>query len=309
MEGKAHELESLIAGFAARQRGNVTRGQLLAHGASPTMIDRRLRVGALRRKFRGVYFAGHGPEPPLAHESAAVLACAPQALLGARTAAVLRDLPVVAESDVDVIVVGRQIRGQSGIRVRMIGSLGSGELRRMHGVPIASPALILLDLAGTLGEAELAQALNEARVQRMVRDHELAAVIAAHPKRRGARALAKLLAAETAELATGSEAEALCLTIMRKHGLEPDEAQARIGRYRVDFLFRAERLVVEVDGYRYHGTRHRFVRDRRRTAAIVAKGYVIFPVSWHDLVDASAVTMRALADALAVRRSGLATRS
>jgi very-short-patch-repair endonuclease len=267
------------------------------------MIDRRLRIGSLRPKFRGVYFAGHGPQPPLAHECAAVLACAPRALLGVRTAASVRGLPVAAGSEVDVIVVGRQIRGQDGIRVHMIGSLEPGELRRIHGVPIASPALTILDLAGTLAETELAAAVNEARVQRMVRDEELTAVLAAHPKRRGARALAKLLAADTAELATASEAEALCLRTMRDHGLEPDEAQARIGPYRVDFLFRAERLIVEVDGYRYHGTRHRFVRDRRRAAAIVAMGYVIFPVSWHDLVGAPAATMRALADALAARRS------
>ena len=58
----------------------------------------------------------------------------------------------------------------------------------------------------------------------------------------------------------------LCLKLMIDYGLKPDASQARVGPYRVDFLYERERLIVEVDGYRFHRTKQRFVRDRRRRA-------------------------------------------
>jgi very-short-patch-repair endonuclease len=114
--------------------------------------------------------------------------------------------------------------------------------------------LTLLDLAGVLGETDLVRALNEARVHGRLTDDALRATLAAHHNRRGARALRALLASEVAEFTVESEAEAVCLRRMLEHELKPDAAQVRIGRYRVDFLYRAERFVVEVDGHRFHGS-------------------------------------------------------
>lgn len=305
MDGRAHEVEALIGARAARQYGCVTRQQLLGGGISAEVIDRRLRIGALKRIYRGVYFAGHGPWPPLARECAAVLICSPNALLRGESSALAWELPVEYDGEVRVAVVGRRIRGTSGIDVRSIGALAPGELRRVGGIPVTSPALTLLEIAGTQSPRVVAKALNEARVKRLLGPDELTASIMAHRKRRGARALAQLLSEEDSTLATESEAEARCLALMVDHGLEPTRSQTEIGPYRVDFLYEPERLIVEVDGYRYHGTRHRFLHDRRRSAYLVARGYVVFPISWADLVERPTTTMRELADALAARRIAL----
>ena len=53
----------------------------------------------------------------------------------------------------------------------------------------------------------------------------------------------------------------------------------------MDFVYESERLIVEVDGYRYHRTNARFVGDRRRRAALMARGYEVFPITWADLTD------------------------
>ena len=305
MAGKAHEVESLIGARAVAQYGCVTRRQLLRAGISGDVIDRRLRIGAFKRIYRGVYFAGHGPWPPLARECAAVLICSPGAMIRGESAALAWRLPIEYDGRVQVAVVGRRIRGPRGIDVRQIGSLRRGELRRVGGIPVTSPALTLLEIAGTQPAGILAKAINEARVRRLVRADELAATVMAHEKRRGSRALARLLSQEASTLATESEAESRCLAVMVEHGLEPTRSQAEIGPYRVDFLYEPERLIVEVDGYRYHGTRYRFLHDRRRSAYLVARGYVVFPISWSDLVERPAETMRALGDALAARRAVL----
>lgn len=47
---------------------------------------------------------------------------------------------------------------------------------------------------------------------------------------------------------------------------------ARVHGYEVDFLWRAERLVVKIDGFRFHSTRHAFEHDRRKDAKLQVHG-------------------------------------
>jgi len=65
-----------IGGIAARQHGVVTRAQLLSAGLGRGGIAHRLAERRLHRLDRGVFLVGHAVAPPLAHEMAAVLACA-----------------------------------------------------------------------------------------------------------------------------------------------------------------------------------------------------------------------------------------
>ncbi len=63
------------------------------------------------------------------------------------------------------------------------------------------------------------------------------------------------------------------------------EMQVAIGRVgRVDFVV-GERLVIEVDGYAYHGTREAFERDRARDLALVEQGRLVIRVSQRQVVD------------------------
>ena len=189
--------------------------------------------------------------------------------------------------------------------MRSIDCLAAGELRYVADLPLTSPSLTLLDLAAELRPEGLTSALHEARVQRIVTDEQLSSSLAAHPTRRGARALRAHLGAEGSARVTRSEAERVALRLMRKHGMDP-ESDVRLGAYRVDFLFRAEKLIVEIDGFKFHSTPHRFAADRRRTAALTGMGYVVFPMSWSDLTNGGAEAMRRLTAALIQRRAQLA---
>ena len=91
---------------------------------------------------------------------------------------------------------------------------------------------------------------------------------------------------------------------MRKYGIEPDHSDFRIGPYRVDFYFRRERVAVEVDGFRYHATPARFAADRRRAAALGARGVQIFPLTWDDVTVDSEVAIRRLKATLLRRSEG-----
>lgn len=299
---RTQKLDAIIARIAARQKGAVSRGQLLAAGLSRHQIQRRIDSGALIPIHPGVYLVGHTGGSPLAHESAAILACRPRALLSHRTAARLWQLPVPDGGPIEVTVVGRDRRALNGVRIYSLAALPRTELRHRQGLPLASPSLTILDLASSLDDQGLATALNEARVLRIVTEPQLRATLAAHPRRRGAGALRRLLESESGPRITRSKAERRALNVMRSHGLDP-ETNVPIGPWKVDLFFRRERLVVGFDSYRFHSTPKRFVDDRRRIADLGARGFQVLPLTWDDLRGGSAEAMRRLKATLALRRT------
>lgn len=304
MGGQLRHLDGFLSWLASRQHGVVTSRQLLDAGFTRRQIERRRASGGLIPVHRGVYLVGHRAVAPLAFEAAAILACtgagqARPAALSGRTAGRLFGLPAPASDVIHVTVVGHTRRSLRGVSIHSI-NLAPSEVRRYEGLPVTSPSLTILDLGGD-EEADLAAALNEARVEQLVADHELRATLERHPSRKGARRLRRLLTAERGPRITRSEAERRALALMRRHGLEP-ETDVPIGPWRVDFLFRAEGVVVEVDGYRYHSTPDRFVRDRRRAADLAARGLLTLSLTWNDLGAEGDAAMARLVAALATRR-------
>ena len=85
---------------------------------------------------------------------------------------------------------------------------------------------------------------------------------------------------------------------MRAARLEPPEANVRVGAHEVDFLWRAERLVVEVDGYAFHSSRASFERDRLRDSELQAAGLRVLRVTWRQIVDDPMMLVARLAQAL-----------
>jgi very-short-patch-repair endonuclease len=70
-----------------------------------------------------------------------------------------------------------------------------------------------------------------------------------------------------------------------------------VGRFEVDLLWRAADLVVELDGFRHHGTRSAFERDRARDVELRLLGYEVLRFTYHQVRDAPgevAAALRAL---------------
>lgn len=82
---------------------------------------------------------------------------------------------------------------------------------------------------------------------------------------------------------TQREAEDRMLALVRQADLHGFETQRPVQGHTVDFLWRGQRVVVEVDGYRYHSDRRRFESDRRRDADLQAHGYAVLRVTWRQL--------------------------
>jgi very-short-patch-repair endonuclease len=71
----------------------------------------------------------------------------------------------------------------------------------------------------------------------------------------------------------------------------------------VDFLWRAQRLILEVDGFAYHGNRVAFERDRLRDADLQAVGYQVMRVTWRQIKQRPEAVIAHLAQALALSRA------
>jgi very-short-patch-repair endonuclease len=71
---------------------------------------------------------------------------------------------------------------------------------------------------------------------------------------------------------TESDLERDFLAICRRHGIPEPECNVPIGPYRVDFLWRDQRLVVETDGYRYHRGRQAMRDDNDRDLELELRG-------------------------------------
>lgn len=250
---------------------------------------------------RGVYRVGHTAEVQLANQAAALLACGPQAVLSHRSAGVIWGMVGRQTGEVEVTVVGRDCGLKPGIRHRRAGRLAVVDIRTRAGLRLTAPARTLLDLGSVLGQQAFRRAVNEAFVTRLVTEDDLRQVLERCRGRRGATQLRGLLADGRGPTLTRSEAERRLLAALATGGLSLPETNVNVGRYEVDFLWRAERVVVEVDGYAFHSTRSSFERDRLRDAELQARGFAVVRVTWRQIVDTPVATVTRIVRVLDAR--------
>lgn len=84
---------------------------------------------------------------------------------------------------------------------------------------------------------------------------------------------------------TRSDLERDFLRLCRRHRLPGPEVNVRIGPHLVDFLWRDRMLVVETDGYAYHGGRAAFEDDRARDLDLRSRGFAVIRLAEKQVDD------------------------
>ncbi len=105
-----------------------------------------------------------------------------------------------------------------------------------------------------------ALALAHARVERLVSDKALSEALGRARNNAGVSSLRTALEREGGPRLTRSEAERVLLRMIRAASLPAPQTNARVAGFEVDFLWAAQRVIVE-DGFTFHGHRAR-VRER-----------------------------------------------
>jgi very-short-patch-repair endonuclease len=135
---------------------------------------------------------------------------------------------------------------------------------------VTTPSRTLTDLRRLLPKPQFAAALRQAEYLGLPLDHELG------PDR------------------TRSELEARFLALCRRHRLPRPKVNVPVGSIVADFLWPNHRLIVELDGYRAHGTRSAFESDRARDIELKLLGYEVIRLTWRQLTSEPARIARAL---------------
>jgi very-short-patch-repair endonuclease len=165
----------------------------------------------------------------------------------------------------------------------MTGALPPEEITTLDDIPITTPARTLCDLAPFLTDRDLERALAEAFALHRVTQPELSVLLRRYAGRPGIRRLQDLVTSGTPPALTRSQAEERFLALIRKAELPQPEVNVRLEGYEVDFFWRAERLVVEIDGHAFHSSARAFEIDRRRDAVLLGAGLRVMRATWHQI--------------------------
>ena len=202
-----------------------------------------------------------------------------------RSASDLLGLVPARSPRVEVTALAGRPRSRPGLRVHRAAWLHAADQTAVEGIPCTSVARTLLDLAATEPTRTVERAIEQAEKLRVL---DLAAVDAARERaagHRGHRVLGQVLAAYREPPGTRLELERRFLELIVQAGLRrpevnvwlPDVAQE------VDAVWRAERVVVELDSRAHHLTTRAMQRDRRRDRDCHRHGWLPLRYTWWDL--------------------------
>lgn len=139
---------------------------------------------------------------------------------------------------------------------------------------------------------------HEAGIRHGTTPQEIEAVLERRPTSPGARTLRRVVWGD--EHVTLSKLEARFLARLRTAGLPLPVTNQQAGGRRVDCRWPRERLTVELDGYRYHRSRHAWEQDRRREREAHARGDDFRRYTYGDVIDDSRLMLHEL---ISVKRS------
>ncbi len=276
------------------------RRDLLAGGLTRRRMEVALRAGRWQQPLPGVIVAHSGPLSQRQRWRAALAYGGSASVLSHVSAGVLHGLRVHEDRVHITVAHGGHRRSVGFVVAHQSNRLGDRE--RVGRIDCTAAARTVVDIAlSSRGRDNVRALVSDAVQRRIVSVDELLAELQTAP-RRGRRLLTDALEAVVA--GARSAGEARFRDLVRAAGLPEPEWNAAVltadGRYVVDGLWRAARLVVEIDGARWHLDAAAWERDLRRANALQATGLQVVRFSVRQLVCEPATVVAVLREALAV---------
>lgn len=255
------------------QTGLYSTRLLRANGLTKHDVRRAVAAGTLTRPRRGWYATGTTP---------------PEVITAARVGGRLTCLGALR-------LHGAWTLDEPELHVRVADGVAIGRVGRVHvhwtpqrigpGVDTVAEALRSAITCADL--RSLVIAIDSLANRGILGTTELRAVLDTTSRGRRAWALH--------DPAAESGIETLVRLGLRRHRIRVATQVSIAGVGRVDFLV-GQRLVIEADGYDWHGDRVAFERDRERDRELVRRGYVVIRASYRQVTtDLDAVIVAVLA--------------
>jgi hypothetical protein len=262
-----------IAQIAGRQRGHITRVQLLRLGVPSSTIAYWVATGGLIRVHTGVYAVGYRRVEPIARAMAAVLAAGPSGVLSHDSALALwglRRWPREPE-----VTAPRCVR-RAGITAHRSTTLTPADATVQLGVPVTRVARAIDDIRPRLSERQYVRLLNAARLQRLISADEAA-------QRLGHR-----------RNPTRSGGEDDLQRWFTRHHIPQPLTNAPVNGHEVDALWPDEKVILQLDHPATHSDPTTFRNDRQHDRTNREDGYETVRLTTEDLNREEAARVRRL---------------
>ncbi|WP_345379744.1 type IV toxin-antitoxin system AbiEi family antitoxin domain-containing protein [Pseudonocardia yuanmonensis] len=264
-----------------RQDGVLGLDQARELGLSARAVHRRVSSGAWRRVAPRVFLVAGHPLSDAARIRIASIWAGQGAVVSGEAAGWWHRMTDRCPPRIQVTVPPmRRPRPPEGIVVRR-RALDPADVRSVRGVRITAPALTVLEVAAALPTG--GSVLLDRALQRHVAFDEL---LSAYHRALGCTGAARMRALLTAAAdRADSGGERVLFALLRRAGIEGGVRALPFGPWTIDLAFPAERVAVELDGWAWHVDAARFQNDRDKQNALVAAGWTVLRVTWHDVED------------------------
>ncbi len=235
--------------------------------------------------------------------AAAVLAAGGDALASHRASARLWGI-VRSEHDPVDLVTPSLNRGISldGVFIHRTTDLDHLNAQRRDGIRCTSVLRMLVDL-GAVDPAGVTEAVGHAIATRLA---ELGAIertleIHARPGRPGIRALRAAINEFTIDAKpSDSTLESAMARLVARYRLPAVDFHPTIEGWEVDFRVRGTPVILECDGWTYHGLdRGNFERDRRKDAELIGAGWIVIRFTYRSIMTTPGRTADRIRTAIA----------
>jgi hypothetical protein len=292
--------------LAREQFGVLSRSQALLLGISDSGIGRRLASGQWERVHRGVYRIG--VVPPSWHQRlmAACLWGGKGTVVSHRAAGALWNLDGVGPGFVEVTTRRQLARQQPRVLTHSSDFLSPMDRTMVGPLPVTTVTRTLIDLATVMSAKALEHALDSALRDGLTSVAEISGRVAelGGKGRAGVGVLRGMLEGYGAGAPVPeSVLERNLLRLLEKAHLPPPHRQFLVtdgerAVARLDFAYPDLAVGIETDGYRWHGGRIGFERDRARVGELASLGWRVIQVTWKELDERPQNVVRRIRRAL-----------
>lgn len=299
---RADYLHAELWELTEQQDGVLSRAQLLHHHLTVRAIDHRIATGRLWPIYRGVYAVGRKQLSREGRWRAALLAGGETAALSWTSAGRCWescDESVRATPHISVLTRSRKGQ-QPDLHLHRCPTLTEDDVTEYRGFRVTTLPQTHVDLTQALDVRAQRAALRESEFRHQLDLGDLRRTLDGLRRSKPRDSLCALLDEWVPGIGlTDSELEARFLELCHAAGITAPEVQVKVYGYRVDFVWRDVRLIVETDGYEAHRGRIAFQRDRARDRKLQARGYSVLRFTWAEVVGQP---QRVVAELLAARR-------
>ncbi len=267
------------------QHGVISFRQMNECGLSRSRQQELIRLGILRRVFRGVFAVAGRPFSRWSEAVAAALACGPCAVLSHTTAAAIHGFPAIPDGRLAEVTVGASRHPRPpGVVAHRAATLDRSDIEERNGILITRSARTLVDLSPRYERQDLGRLLDEGLINRWWTLDEVAdaSTRAGIKGKAGGAQLRSLLAERSGEQKVESHLEMRVLRLLTP--FRPFETNFQLlldgDLILLDVAWPARMAALESDGFASHGlSRTKFDRDRRKGNLLLLHGWRVAHVT------------------------------